>query len=642
MLVALPALTFLLIFLHCLSRRDADADVRSALLTAAVVWGVALTGITEVLSLRHALTREAVAWSWAAVALGSAGLILFASGAAAPRWTMDRPGRGPLAMALVIGLIVLGTGLSAAAGWPNQWDSMVYHLSRVDHWTLNRTVDFYPTHIVRQLFNPPWAEYAIFHFRVLGGDDRWSNAPQWLAMAGSVIGVSAIARRLGAAPRGQFFAALVAATIPMGILQASGTQNDYVVALWLVCLTEAALSAPSRSRRLRIGAALGLALLAKGTALLFAAPLLLITPAVRSIPWTRHLAQVGGALLIALALNAPHWARNIDAFGWPLGPRNSGSADGVRDKLTNDGVSSAILVSNVVRNLTLHVGTTSRGANLALEGAVERVHGWLGVSVDDPRSTRLYSDRRFAVVGDPVNPDRTGNPLHLLLVVSAAVAIAGSRRLWRSPGLARYGVLLAVAFLFFCLVLKWQPWHSRLQLPLFVLASPMVAVAWEGSRGLMAVAAVLASLLAARPLLWNRLAPLAGKHTVFNTPRDHQYFQAFSREPSSRQRGYLAATDLLRGQGCADLGILLSWDDWEHPLWVLLAGMPDRPVRIEHVAVTNDSARLPYPRSRSAPCALLVGSIPVEDSIPLDGRSYARAWAGDGLSVFLTDGPRAP
>ncbi len=55
-------------------------------------------------------------------------------------------------------------------------------------------------------------------------------------MAGSLVGVSWIAASIGATRRGQIFAALFAVSVPMGVLQASSTQNDYVVAFWAVCL----------------------------------------------------------------------------------------------------------------------------------------------------------------------------------------------------------------------------------------------------------------------------------------------------------------------------------------------------------------------------------------------------------------------
>jgi 4-amino-4-deoxy-L-arabinose transferase-like glycosyltransferase len=117
------------------------------------------------------------------------------------------------------------------------------------------------------------AEYAIVHLR-RWRDDRWSNAPQWLAMVGSLVGVSVIARRLGASSHGQLFGVLVAATIPMGILQASGTQNDYVTTFWLVVLAEAVLAPPSGWRTFQMGAGMGLALLSKAPP--FFAPALLL------------------------------------------------------------------------------------------------------------------------------------------------------------------------------------------------------------------------------------------------------------------------------------------------------------------------------------------------------------------------------
>ena len=63
------------------------------------------------------------------------------------------------------------------------------------------------------------------------------------------------------------------ATIPMGIMQSSTTQNDYVTALWLVCLASAllAIGRPGSLPVLGAGASLGLALLTKYLALFGAA-----------------------------------------------------------------------------------------------------------------------------------------------------------------------------------------------------------------------------------------------------------------------------------------------------------------------------------------------------------------------------------
>ena len=103
-------------------------------------------------------------------------------------------------------------------------------MAQVRHWIQQQSVAHYPTHITRQLFSNPWAEFTIAHLFLLTGTDRLANSVQWFSMVGSLIAVSLIAARLGADKRGEVLAAVVAATIPMGILQASSTQNDYVTA----------------------------------------------------------------------------------------------------------------------------------------------------------------------------------------------------------------------------------------------------------------------------------------------------------------------------------------------------------------------------------------------------------------------------
>jgi hypothetical protein len=94
-----------------------------------------------------------------------------------------------------------------------------------------RSVEHYPTSYVPQLYHPPGAEFAIMHFQIISGGDRFANLIQWLSMVGSAIAVSLIAKQLGANLRGQVFAAVFAATLPMGILQGSSTQTIMLYAL---------------------------------------------------------------------------------------------------------------------------------------------------------------------------------------------------------------------------------------------------------------------------------------------------------------------------------------------------------------------------------------------------------------------------
>ncbi|MEO6027715.1 MAG: hypothetical protein ABIR79_12690 [Candidatus Binatia bacterium] len=623
---------------------------RARLLDAAVIGGVLVTLVTEGASLVHLVTPRALTWAWAAVAV-----VTVAAAALAFRRPPVSAGGDALADAAPqtlmllapVAAIVLGTGLIVGFGWPSQWDSMVYHLPRIDHWLQNRSVAFYPTNIVRQLFNPPWAEYAALQLIALGGDERWGNVVAWSSMVGSLAGVSLIAERLGARARGQIVAVLACATLRMGILQASGTQNDYVTAFWLVAMTAGLLS-PSPPPTapwgaLRVGASLGLAMLTKGTAVLFAAPLMALLWPYAFRPTQR---MVQAALLVAIvaaSLNLPHAIRNEAAFGHALGPASPGSATGgADDSLVNETMSPGLFASNLVRNLAIHIGTGSARIDGVTTDVIARAHATLGLDADDPRTTRLYPLPHFVVAGSAADPDRTGDPVHLALLLGACITIVVTARRGLPGPRARYLAALVLALAVFSVVLKWQPWHARLQLPLFVLAAPLIGVTAERWRGRwLVVAALVMSLGALPPLLKNYLAPLASRASVFTVPRARQYFHWFGQPSEARYPAYVAAAELLRARRCFDVGLLLGWDDWEHPWWPLVSGEGADAIRIRHVGVENPSAVLRDREPAFVPCGVIAGKRPTGDVLEIAGARYRRAFEDEALSVFVSESASA-
>ena len=606
MFVVFPLIAALLLILIF---QVSEHSWRRAVLDAAIIWGVLVAGLTEVLSSFQALTWGWIGGLWGCIVIGLAFLL----------WSRLRHGtlgqplptlHSPFLTGLLAGIaIIIGTtGFIALVAPPNTWDSLTYHMSRVMHWVQDRSVEHYPTHIQRQLHHTPWTEFAILHLQLLSGNDRFANSVQWFAMLGSVAGVSLIAKQLGADVRGQIFSAVIAATIPMGILQASSTQTDWALSFWLICcvhyglrLIQTGIGGSLDQNVFGVAAGLGLALLTKPTGYIYALPFMLwfLVVVFRSgarKAWPAILVCVA----VTLSLNAGHYGRNIGLYGSPMGPME---ADLPKGRYTNDAVTFSLFASNLLRNLALHAQTPSAALNASMEKGVRLVHAELGVSVDDPRTT--FSESRFRLLPPLYDEDGDGNLLHLALILAAMLLILGFKPLRKTIGALPYMLSLAAAFVLFCLLLKWQPYNSRLHLPWFVLWSPLIGLclAWNPRHRLVGVVLVLALAASTPWLLFNNHRPLIGHSSLFTANRTSLYFVM---QPDSE--GLFKQTsqeiDLIH---CSSVGLDSGGNAPEYLLWITLQQTRTN-ARIEHVSVKNPSAFLfaREPFRSFVPCRTIV------------------------------------
>jgi hypothetical protein len=536
-----------------------------------------------------------------------------------------------------VGVIASLLGLVAVAAPPNNADSMIYHMARVMHWVQNQSVAHYPTSIPKQLFQPPWAEFAILQFQVLSRGDQWANLVQWFSMAGSVIGVSLIAGQLGADARAQVLAAVITATIPMGILQASSTQNDYVTSFWLVCLTHYVLqfrARPSRTNATGVAASLALALLTKGTAYLYAFPLVTwwAFSALRRLRW-RAWQHVLVTVCIVLGVNMGHYARNFELWRNPLGVGE--------EAFQNEAFRVSVVVSNVIRNISLHMSTPSGRVNRAILKGIRILHVPLGIDASDPRTTFRYTSHPFDINRFSTLEDLAGNPVHLGLMMISLVLLFASREQRTARDLIAYATTLVVSFLVFCLYLKWQPWHSRLQLPLFVLWSPLIALVLFKGRGYRIGVYVVPLLMAGSTwyVFRNEIRPFVGigpESTVFNTSRTDRLLK---RHSDFRDQ-YVGAAHFVEMSRCSSVGLLIPDDQPEYPFWILLKQERQQSIRIEHVDVRNVSAAKARvsPYAGFSPCAVVVVDADDGRAAVAERGGYAQAWSSGPVRVLVRRG----
>jgi hypothetical protein len=564
---------------------------------SAILWGVLLLAMTELLSQAHALTARGIAGGWGFASAALAVLLwrqrtraITATEAAAPAWSTAVPVVLTLGMTLVIGLVAP----------PNSTEGLIYHLARIDQWIQRASIEPYATSTTRQIFMPPWTEFAILHVRLLsGGSDRLSAMVPWLAFAGCLTLGYGIARQLGAGRAGANLAILATASIPMAVLEASSTQVDLPVAFWGLAFVAFTLESGSRrawSEVLFAGTALGLACASKSTAYLVCAPFGIwwLVSRARSGGIRRAVLETAALGALVLLVNLPFYERNLRVFGHPLGPAGTAAAYG------NETHGLGTLASNLVRNATVHLGTPSSLWNNGLTLAVVRAHEAVGLNPQDPRTT-WFEDTRYRVWPMSTYEGRTGNLLHFLLIL----ATAGVLLLTPQPPVRRwYGIAVLSGAVLFCWVLKWQHWHGRLHTPLFILAAPLVAATLERTMparriallGLLLWVGSLPWLLASemRPLL---TLPRSHLLSIFAVPRERQYLV----NQRDLEAPYLRAAEDLARRGCREVAVAATEDTWSHPI-VAFARMHDLRLRIHYVFVENETRAL---EERPPACALL-------------------------------------
>jgi hypothetical protein len=579
-------------------------------LRALVLFGVALVVVTESLGAFGMIRRGPLTLAWSAVLL----LALALGIRQRVRFQIPSLRADPVVLLCLagIGAILTLTAVTAAFSPPNSADAMAYHMPRVVYWAEQSSVRFFPTPYFNQIMLQPLAEYMMLQTYVLSAGDRLINFIQWFASMASIVAVSAVAGMWGAGKRGQAIAALFCAALPSGILASTGAKNDYWMAMWLVAAVYFALRFTATHRlsdSLFLGAALGLALLTKATAYLFAPwPLAAILLARAGNGRKRLAAGAAIALAVALAINLPQYARNYELSCSIMG-FDSAQGDG-HFRWRNETFGWKQTVSNMLRNLSEQLGARSAAWNEGVYQFVLRAHQRLDINAADPATT--WRGSSFAAPRSANHEANAPNRWHLALVLAIVCVLILRAFRRRERDRPWYALALFCAFAAFCAYLKWQPFMARLWLPLFVLSAPLAGVIGEIGRQapgparrwlaqLIQVSICLFLLSNARlPLIENWVRPLKGPRSVLHTDRNAQYFADMSQW--NNQSSYWKTVDLLAGSHCGVVGIDIANLQLEYPLQALLRERQPA-IRFVHTGVHNVSAGYAEPAA-APPCAV--------------------------------------
>lgn len=461
-------------------------------------------------------------------------------------------------------LVALGLAVAAAlvyqafivvATSPNNFDSMTYHLSRVAAWYQDGGVHQLTAHTARQNVMPPNSEFAVLYSVVFLGRDTLAAAPQLFAEIAVLIAIYGCARRLLFPRSGALFAALTTATLTEFALQSVTTQNDLVVAAFVVI---AAYFLLGRSRRELPLAALALAL-AVGTkpTAVFALPVLGLL-ALALLPRRRLLELAAWSAAAFVAVGGYGYARNLHETGHalPSGPEFASS----RPHITAPGT-----ISTSARVLYKFLDLSGYHVPLPMLGQIytngEGLFRALHIRTNPSEATSR--DFTFFPTTKPDEDKSYFGLLGLFLVLPLAFGYAGALALRKTSTVrGLLGLALPLYVLAVALSYTYNPWIGRFMLIPVALVMPLAAGLYR-LRLLAGLATAVAIVTLGVTHADNLLKPtgIGGGHAVWSM--SHAEAQGLA---SPFLDASVTALDR-RVPAHAHVAIVFGSNEWDYPVY---------------------------------------------------------------------------
>jgi hypothetical protein len=502
---------------------------------------------------------------------------------------------------------------------PNNWDSLTYHLSRIMYWLSNESLDHFPTHIIRHLYQPPFAEFLVLNLNLLNGNDYLSNSVQWLFLVFTLVSTWSLLDFFHVNRFYKLLAALLIITIPAVELQSSTTKNDIVCGFFIITALNFSIRTYYETvlkNFIFFGLVIGLGILTKGTAYLFLAPIIVlfgIFMLIKLIQTKNLKILLHGFLLIfiVLMINIGHYSRNYKVDGNLLNIDKTESTS-----YANENRSTKLLISNLLKNAGLHLGYPFHDE---YDNIIRIIHEKMGYSINNPDAN--YYGMPYEVAPKIItHEDYATNLIHFILILISffATLIFGFKNAKKNRKLLLLMFIIASQIFLFAGFLKWQPWHTRLHIPIFLLSITFVIIVANQLKWFRYI------LFSSIPLLvysfcfyfvYNNTRPIItnAKYTKNLHLKEDRFNKYFANQPHLRNE-YSAILDAINHNHSKKIGFMLS--DWEYPL---LYNFYYNRISILAINVNNISNKIPQ---NTENIDAIISNKPKTDFIIFKGKKY--------------------
>lgn len=593
--------------------------------------------MTWILSICAILNRYSVMTGWLLFTIGIA--IIWCSNRKiqisiiAKNHISDRKQRAVFILLSIFSLIIL---------WHSwympliNYDSLTYHLPRIMHWIQNQSVEYYMTSIPRQLFNGAFAEYWMMHIFLLTLSEKSYSIVQFAAYMISAQAIYSICKMLKINQWYSYIAVVFWLTSPIALAEALSTQNDIVAGMWTILGVYYVLGMMTVCKAeysnvkkeiwhcfvcLSICTAFGY--LTKGTA-----PLTLIAfwgggglVLIYRERW--KLFNALKMLIVAVAamgiLILPTCIDNYRLWSSIFALENY-------DNVLIGKISPRYILVNIVKNIGLHMGSSLTWLNHYLEKAILGLTGLFRIEIQDPAIT--FNPAIPYAIAPSYDWDSATVPLLLgsILISSCVLLYCWKRNDWLQK--CYICMVLSACVIVFGSI-KFQPWITRLTIPVTIAASILPALAIEKCKvGFCKYFLVTGGIICA--LL---TAFMSGDYLFKFAKMNESEGEYEISEPTTDLQK--ALKEVIEDNMYDKVGIIIGSDTVEYPIWHTLMENGICSVQIEHICLPEKISYLEKIGERQLgfePDCIVVGNredYSKNDVFIYNGMKYDREFCSD-------------
>ncbi|MBQ1172320.1 MAG: hypothetical protein IIX48_06965 [Lachnospiraceae bacterium] len=539
-------------------------------------------------------------------------------------------------MLAILGILSLVLLFGAIFTVPYNYDSMTYHLARIGYWIDHKSVAHYITNIDRQVYSPVLAEYNLLHMMLLSGNDTFLNFFQYFCMFAAAYFIYKCAQKLGVNRLFALFGAFIFMLMPLTISQSITTQNDLFAALIfilfvyklldVICYDKIILNAEQTLDIVMLGLLVGYAYLAKTSvcaSMVMFMPWLLIARLRKKDDFKKLIGSVGIALAGIVVTISETLIRTFLSSGSLMTSTASGNIMVATKNVK-------YIIVNILKNFSMLI---TQNYYRPLNGFIYRIAIGAGEKLQVEVNHEAIAFHGFDFLhhmnmgDDMYSHDKTPSAFVAYLAVIAGVILIGMIVVAVFKRLAHRKIqeisnkkitenavnvenkeyeettenqeFVSIGFAisawlslgFIMALLRWQPWGTRLMYPALAVTVIMsvnmlycLMRRWKKpvTAAVLGILIVLATMLAVPSVSYN-LQPAVEFVKGGCQNRINQYFKS-----NHREDGYAKMIELAQNDQAKDIGLIISGDGYDYPLWLMLR--KDYPeAKLRHLIKENAS-----------------------------------------------------